>query len=221
MSIGVSPPPPGGPEWKPWGERLNDYLRRVRSQLAYFETGDSAKDDGIILWSSAGYPVVSAGGEFKQIVLADGHGDFTVSSDFTYAASNTEYAITYTAGSGNEGLTQSGSRIIFGESGYFLINFTAQIFSSSASTVNFVFWPKINGSNVANGSTIRSALHQNGATTVVSRSAIFEVNKNDYLEAFTATDNHNHASLKSFAASSIATESLCPSTTLTIIRVHR
>ena len=70
MSIGAFPPPPGGPEWKPWGERLNDYLRRVRSQLAYFETGDSAKDDGIILWDSTGYPVVSAGGEFKQIVLS-------------------------------------------------------------------------------------------------------------------------------------------------------
>ncbi len=83
MSIGSSPPPPGGPEWKPWGERLNDYLRRVRSQLAYFETGDSAKDDGIILWDSTGYPVVSAGGEFRQIVLADGHGDFSLSSDFT------------------------------------------------------------------------------------------------------------------------------------------
>jgi hypothetical protein len=221
VSIGVSPPPPGGPEWKPWGERLNDYLRRVRSQLAYFETGDSAKDDGIILWDSTGYPVVSAGGEFRQIVLADGHGDFSLSSDFTYPASNTGYAITYAAGSGNQGLTQSGSQIIFEESGYFLITFTAQIYSSAASTTNFVFWPKVNGVNVANGSTIRAALHQNASTTVVSRSAIFYLTANDYLEAFTATDNHTQGSLKGFAASSIATESLCPSTTLTIIRVQR
>jgi len=221
VSIGAFPPPPGGPEWKPWGERLNDYLRRVRSQLAFFETGDSAKDDGIILWDSTGYPVVSSGGEFKQIVLADGHGDFSVSSDFTYTASDTEYAITYTAGSGNEGFTQSGSRIIFEDTGYFLITFTAQIHSTSGSTVNFVFWPKINGTNVANGSTIRAALHQNSATTVVSRSAISHVTTNDYLEAFTATDDHSHASLKSFAANSIATESVCPATTLTIIRVHR
>jgi len=221
VSIGAFPPPPGGPEWKPWGERLNDYLRRVRSQLAYFETGDSAKDDGIILWDSTGYPVVSADGEFKQIVLANGHGDFTVSSDYAYAASDTEYALTYTAGTGNEGFTQSGSRIIFQDTGYFLITFTAQIYSTSASTVEFVFWPKINGTNVANGSTIRAALHLNGATTVVSRSAIFHVNKDDYLEAFTATTNHSHGSLKAFAANSIATESVCPASTLTIIRVHR
>ena len=221
MSIGAFPPPPGGPEWKPWGERLNDYLRRVRSHLAFFETGDSAKDDGIILWDSTGYPVVSSGGEFKQIVLADGHGDFSVSSDFTYAASDTEYAITYTAGSNNEGLTQNGSQIIFGEPGHYLINFTAQIYSSSGSTVEFVFWPKINGTNVSNGSTIRAALHQNSATMVVSRSAIFSVNANDYLEAFTATTEHGHGSLKAFAANGIATESACPSTTLTIIRVHR
>ncbi len=215
-------PPPLGPEWKGWGERLVEHLNRIRSRLAWKLSGDSAGDDGILLWDNDNsYPVVSVGGAFKQVVLANGHGDFTVSSDFTYTASDTEYAITYTAGSDNEGFTQSGSRIIFQDTGYFLITFTAQIYSTSASTVNFVFWPKINGTNVANGSTIRAALHQNGATTVVSRSALFHLNTNDYLEAFTATDNHSHASLKSFAASSIATESVCPATTLTIIRVHR
>lgn len=219
MSIGVSPPPPGGPEWKPWGERLNDYLRRVRSQLAYFETGDSAKDDGIILWDSTGYPVVSAGGEFKQIVLADGHGDFTITSDYAYAAANTTYELTYTAGSDNTGLTQSGSQIAFDEAGYYLVSFSAQIFSSSASTVEFAFWPKINGTNLG-GSTIRTALHGNAETTVVSRTAIIKINASDYLEVATAADSTS-ASLKAFAASGISDEPACPATTLTIIRVHR
>jgi hypothetical protein len=215
-------PPPFGPEWKNWGERLVDHLNRIRSKLVFKQAGDSANEDGIILYDNTNkYPVISVDGVYRQIVLADGHGDFTVSSDYTYAASNTGYPITFTAGSGNSGFTQSGSQIIFEESGYYLISFTAQIYSSSASTVNFVFWPKINGANVANGSTIRAALHQNTATTVVSRSAIFYINANDYLQAFTATDNHAHGVLKSFAASSIATESVCPSTTLTIIRVHR
>jgi hypothetical protein len=215
-------PPPLGPEWKNWGERLVEYLNRIRSKLVFKQTGDSATEDGIILYDNVNqYPVVSVGGEYKQIVVANGHGDFTVSSDYAYAASNTGYALTYTAGTSNEGFTQNGSRIIFQDTGYFVITFTAQIYSTSASTVEFVFWPKINGVNVANGSTIRAALHLNGATTVVSRSAIFYVNKDDYLEAFTATTNHSHGSLKSFAANSIATESVCPASTLTIIRVHR
>lgn len=215
-------PPPLGPEWKNWGERLVEYLNRVRSKLVFKQTGDSATEDGIILYDNVNqYPVVSVDGEYRQIVLSNGHGDFSLSSDFTYAASNTEYPVTYSASSDNSGLTQSGSRIIFQEAGYYLITFTAQIYSSAASTVNFVFWPKVNGVNVANGSTIRAALHQNAATTVVSRSAIFFLNENDYLEAYTATSNHTTGSLKGFAAGSIATESVCPSTTLTIIRVHR
>lgn len=219
MSIGAFPPPPGGPEWKPWGERLNDYLRRVRSQLAFFETGDSAKDDGIILWDSTGYPVVSSGGEFKQIVLADGHGDFVISSDFTYTAADTTYLLSYTADSNNEGLPINGSRITFGEAGYYLVSFSAQVFSSSASTVEFVFWPKVNGTNLA-GSTIRTALHGNSETTVVSRSSIIQVSASDYLEVATACDSTS-GSLKAFAGSSISDEPACPATTLTIIRVHR
>ncbi len=219
MSIGAFPPPPGGPEWKPWGERLNDYLKRVRSQLAFFETGDSAKQDGVLLWDTEGYPVVSSGGEFRQIVLADGNGVFTVSSDFSYAAANTTYELTYTAGSENTGFTQNGSQIIFEEAGHYLVMFSAQTYSTSSSTVEFVFWPKINGTNVE-GSTIRTGIHGNSRTTVVSRAGIFAVEANDYLEVATAATSTS-ASLKAFAASGISDEPACPATTLSIIRVRR
>ena len=219
MSAGVSPPPPGGPEWKPWGERLNDYLKRVRSQLAFKDASSSAKDDGVILWSTDGYPVVSKDGSFRQIVLADGHGDFVISSDFTYTAADTTYLLSYTADSNNEGLPINGSQITFGEAGYYLVSFSAQVFSSSASTVEFVFWPKVNGTNLA-GSTIRTALHGNSETTVVSRSVIIQVSASDYLEVATACDSTS-GSLKAFAGSSISDEPACPATTLTIIRVHR
>jgi len=219
VSAGVSPPPPGGPEWKPWGERLNDYLKRVRSQLAFKDARSSAKDDGVILWSTEGYPVVSKDGSFRQIVLADGHGDFAITSDYTYAAADTTYELTYTAGSDNTGLTQSGSQIAFDEAGYYLVSFSAQIFSSSSSTIEFVFWPKINGTNLG-GSTIRTALHGNSETTVVSRTAIIKVEADDYLEVATACDSTN-GSLKAFAGSSISDEPACPATTLAILRMHR
>lgn len=213
-------PPPLGPEWKNWGERLVEHLNRIRSRLAWKLSGDSAGDDGILLWDNDNsYPVVSVGGAFKQIVLADGHGDFVISSDYSYTAANTTYELTFTADANNEGLTVTGSEIAFDEPGYYLISFSAQIFSTSASTVEFAFWPKINGSNLA-GSTIRTALHGNGETTVVSRAAIIHANADDYLEVATACDSTS-GSLKAFAANGISDEPACPSATLTIIRFHR
>ena len=213
-------PAPLGPEWKNWGERLVDHLNRIRSKLVFKQTADSANEDGIILYDNINkYPVISVDGEYRQIVLADGHGDFTISSDFTYTAADTTYELTFTAGANNDGLTLTGSQIAFDKPGYYLVSFSVQIFSSSSSTLEFVFWPKINGSNLA-GSTIRTALHGNSETTVVSRAVIIHANANDYLEVATACDSTN-GSLKAFAANGISDEPACPAATLTIIRFHR
>lgn len=213
-------PPPFGPEWKQWGERLVDHLNRIRSKLVFKQSDDSANEDGIILYDSVNkYPVVSVDNVFKQIVLASGHGDFIIASNYSYANSGVTYQLTFTADSNNVGLPINGSRITFNETGYYLVSFSAQIFSSSASTVEFVFWPKINGTNLT-GSTLRSALHGNGETTVVSRAVILHANANDYLEMATACDNSN-GSLKAFAANQISDEPATPAATLTIIRFHR
>lgn len=213
-------PPPLGPDWKNWGERLVDHLNRIRSRLVFKQSGDSANEDGIILYDNTNkYPVLSVGGAYKQIVLADGHGDFTINSDYAYAAADTTYQLTFTADNNNVGLTVSGSQIAFDEPGYYLVSFSAQIFSSSASTVEFAFWPKINGTNLG-GSTIRAALHGNAETTVVSRAAIIHANASDYLEVATACDSTN-GSLKAFAASGISDEPACPAATLAIFRLHR
>ena len=213
-------PPPFGPEWKNWGERLVDHLNRIRSRLVFKQAGDSANEDGIILYDNTNkYPVISVDGEYKQIVLADGHGDFIISSDYAYAAADTTYELSYTADSNNEGLPINGSRITFSETGYYLVSFSAQIFSSSASTVEFVFWPKMNGTSLT-GSTIRAALHGNSETTVVSRAVILHANAGDYLEVATACDSTS-GSLKAFSGSGISDEPATPATTLTIIRFHR
>jgi len=213
-------PPPFGPEWKNWGERLVAHLNRIRSKLVFKQAGDSANEDGIILYDNSNkYPVVSVDGVYRQIVLADGHGDFTISSDFSYTAASTTYELSFTADSNNVGLPINGSRITFSETGYYFVSFSAQIFSSSGSTVEFVFWPKINGSNLT-GSTLRSALHGNAETTVVSRAVIIHANANDYLEVATSCDSTS-GSLKAFAANGISDEPACPAATLTIIRFHR
>jgi hypothetical protein len=211
-------PPPYAPDNpNQWAEDLSDYLTRVRSTIAFQDADDKAANDGIILWDTDGYPVVSKNNEFRQIVLADGYGFFYIGSNVTFTA-NTATALSYTANGQNAGLSISGSQITFDEAGKYLISFSAQISSTSSSTVNFAFWPRLNGSNVAN-STMRNALHQNNAALVVSRTSLFTVSAGDYLEAMAAVDD---ASGKLEAiASSIASEPAAPSTTLSIVRISQ
>jgi hypothetical protein len=208
--------PPVGPNWQTWARQLNAYLGRQLNRLLFKTTDDNPSENGVILWDEAnGYPVVSKGGEFRQIVLSDGHGEGAITTTQTAAATNTAYALTYTF-SENDGLTLSGSQIQFDEGGHYLVSFSAQIASSSASTVNFWFWPRINGTDVTNAS-MKNALHQNAATLVVSRSAILSVSAGDYLEAMWAVDSTS-GTLSAVAATAFAPAA--PASTISILRVH-
>lgn len=215
MSVQHIPPKPTGNNWVNWAQRLSAYLAQTRSMLRRKITGESAGEDGVILWDPSNeYPVVSKNGEWRQIVLEDGHANLAINTDQTAAAVNTAYALTYTGTT--EGITLNGSQISFDEAGEYLICFSAQIASTSSSTVNFWFWPRLNGTDVA-GSTMVNALHQNNATLVVSRAALFTVSAGDYLEAMWAVDSAN-GKLDAVAATAFAPAA--PATTLSITRVH-
>lgn len=211
-------PPPVGPDWKIWGRQLSAYLSRALNRLQFKTTGESAAENGIMLWDDVnGYPVVSKNGEWRQIVLEDGQFSGAITASQTAALANTSYALTYTAGIA-EGITNGtpASRIVFEEAGQYMISFSAQISSSSASTVNFWFWPRVNGVDVS-ASTIKSALHNNGAVFVVSRSSIFNFSAGDYLEAMWAVDNTS-ATLSATAATAFAPAA--PASTIAITRLH-
>lgn len=217
-------PPPYSGDTPIWAEDLNDYLGRARSTLGYLNDDDRAATDGIILWDSTGYPVVSKGGEFRQIVLEGGEGTLSINSDFEFESANTGYPLTYTAGldpadSDLHGITLNGSQIEFEEAGHYLLSFTAQIYSESAATVDFVFWAKINGTNVPN-STIHSTLHQNESALVIGRTISLTVDADDYLQAFGAVSN-TQGQLKAFSANTISTEPAAPASTLSITRLHQ
>jgi len=210
--------PPLGPDLRQWGRQLSAYLQRNLAKLGQKTADDNPSEDGVLLWDRENkYPVVSKDGEFVQIVLEDGQYAGGVTTDQTAASANTAYALTYTA-SIAEGVTNGtpASRIVFEEAGQYMISFSAQIASTSSSTVNFWFWPRINGTNVA-GSTMKNALHQNGAVLVVSRSAIFDVNAGDYLEAMWAVDNTN-GFLDATGATAFAPAA--PASTIAITRLH-
>ena len=210
--------PPIGDNVKAWGNNLTAYLRRQLPRLYFKTADDNPSENGVILWDDEnGYPVVSKNGAFVQIVLEDGQYAGAVTTDQTAASANTAYALTYTS-SIAEGVTNGtpASRIVFAEAGQYMISFSAQISSTSSSTVNFWFWPRINGVDVT-GSTMKNALHQNGSVLVVSRSAIFDVSANDYLEAMWAVD-----STSGFLDATVATAfaPAAPASTIAITRLH-
>jgi len=210
--------PPITDNLKAWGRELTTYLQRQLPRLYFKTSTDSPAENGVILWDETNkYPVVSKDGAFVQIVLEDGQYAGAVTTNQTAAAINTAYALTYTS-SIAEGVTNGtpASRIVFAEAGQYMISFSAQIASTSSSTVNFWFWPRINGTDVT-GSTMKNALHQNGSVLVVSRSAIFDVSANDYLEAMWAVDSTS-GFLDATAATAFAPAA--PASTIAITRLH-
>jgi hypothetical protein len=219
MSYGFNPPPVTA-NIQVWAQNVVRYLQQVAGRLQFKPADASATQDGLILWDAAGgYPVVSKNGEWRQVVLADGYAIFGQDSDITAAAADTAYKVALDD-IVSDGITLTGSPltdITFIEAGLYSLAFTAQIASTSGSTVNFYFWPRINNTDVA-GSTIVASLHNNGATIVVSRTAIFSVAAGDVLNVMWATDSTN-GRLKAHAATAFAPAS--PSVTLAINRIQQ
>jgi hypothetical protein len=210
--------PPFVEDARAWAENIRRFLGKALNQLDAKDQYSSAAEDGVILWDRENkYPVVSKDGAFVQIVLEDGQYAGAIATDQTAAAINTAYALTYTS-SIAEGVTHGtpASRLVFEEAGQYMISFSVQIASTSSSTVNFWFWPRINGVDVAS-STMKNALHQNNSVLVVSRSAIFDVSANDYLEAMWAVDSTS-GFLDATTATAFAPAA--PASTIAITRLH-
>lgn len=210
--------PPFTENTKAWAENLRRYLARALNQLDAKDANSAASEDGIILWDRTNkYPVVSKDGEFVQIVLEDGHYLGAITTDQTAASANTAYALTYTS-SISEGISNGtpASRIVFAEGGEYMISFSAQISAGSSSSVDFYFWPRINGTDVE-GSTMVNTLKNNGARLVVSRSSIFQVSAGDYLEAYWAISDTN-GFLDATAATAFCPAA--PASTIAITRLH-
>lgn len=213
-------PPVIGPDLTQWGRQLNQFLSRNFGRIVFKSQGDNPSENGVFLWDEEnGYPVVSKNNEFVQVVLEDGHCSLYRTADVTAAAADTAYAIQYDAPNGNKSISLDATdttKIVFDEAGEYLVMFSAQLTSSSASTVNFYFWPRLNGTDAPNNTMINS-LHNNGATFVASRSAKFDVQAGDYLQVMWAT-----SSTSGFLDATAATafSPAAPASTLHITRIH-
>ena len=210
--------PPVGPNMRLWGENLTRYIRRTANKLKFKGQDDSPAEDGIILWDAEGeYPTVSKGGEWRQIIMKDGEYAGAVTTSQTAASANTAYLLTYTP-SISDGIDNGtpATRIVFERSGQYLISYSAEIKSSTSSTANFWFWARLNGTDIAN-SAIRASLNSNGASVVVSRTAITNADAGDYIESAWATSTTS-GSLNAQAATAFAPAT--PAATIAIVRLH-
>jgi len=214
MSVQSRPPPVTGSDWKPWGERLVDYLSRIQTKLMQQTGRETASDDGLLMWDrSIQHPVVSVDGVWVPLGYGANEPDqgygyalFYNTTDHTHSVVETPDEITWDSTAYSKNISVDGtytSRIVFAVAGKYMVNFTAQLNSQSANAKTFWFWPRINGTDIP-GSTMRITLHDNDEAKTVARGGIFEMNAGDYLEAMWAVDNLDTA-LKSYAA-----ETFCP-----------
>ena len=215
----MSFPKPFGGDWTVWAQRLVQQLDSVRSKLVYRRGELKAPEDGIMLWDNESKePVVSIDGVYRPLVIQDGSGMAYSNANITAAAVNTAYEIEWDGIANGDGLTlENDTEIHFNDSGLYSLAFSVQITSGNSSLKDLWFWPAINGVDVP-GSTIKVSIADNGATLVMSRTALFTVSAGDYLEAKWATSDTS-VTLEAHAA-----ETFCPATpsvTLSVARVHQ
>lgn len=212
--------PPYTPDIQAWAENIRHFLGKALNQLDAKDQYSSASEDGVILYDRVNdYPIVSRNGEFRQIVLEGGHAKFIRTTAQTAAASNTAYSITYEAPTNKYKIDRDATnneRIVFEETGEYLLSFTAEITASAAADIKFYFWPAKNGTNIDNLTMVKT-VHNNGGVMLASRTYLLELAANDYIEMKWAVDNTN-GSLGTTAATSFSPAS--PSSTLAITRIH-
>ena len=192
MSILDQPPRILNGNWPQWAQRTSAWLAKTRSALRHKVTGESAAEDGVLLWDSEGYPVVSKGGVYRQVVLADGFGNFSATADIVAASPNTAYSIAFTASTADGGISLNASdntRIDFAEAGVYSLSGHLQLKSTSASTKTLYWWVAINGSNTNHSE--RMSLHNNNGLHILGVSDQLNLSAGDYINVKWATDDVN------------------------------
>lgn len=189
-------------------------LEQIVLQLNNTYTPQTTEDNQTTLdWFTGSLGMANRG-------VVEDYGDFAYGAflDFTtqtHTVVDTAKAITWnqTAYAKQIAIGSPTSRIVFSRPGKYYIHFTAQLSSASANAKTFWFWPRINGVDIP-GSTMRITVHDNDEAKTVARAAIFEVDKNDYLEAMWAVDDTD-TSLETYAA-----ETFCPAVPSVTLMIH-
>jgi len=219
-----NPPPPLGERWKVWGESINKWLIATRDKITNYKSGDSAYQDGLMMWRrSDNKVIVSYDGVWHPLNEGGGtnqgsYGMFYDTTNQTASAVDTAYGISWnnTAYSNNISIDGTdATKLNFSKSGTYHIVFSATIHSENASSKNIYFFPRIDGVDI-DGSTMMHTLDNNNNRKVVTRAGLFTITAGSYIQAMWATsdtdlDLHGETGL-SFAPD-------IPSATITIMEV--
>ena len=190
MSILDVPPRILNDNWPQWAQRTSAWLAKTRSTLRHKVAGESAAENGVLLWDEVGYPVVSKDGVYRQIVLADGFGNFSATADIVAASPNTAYSIAFTASTADGGISLNASdntRIDFTEAGVYSLSGHLQLKSTSASTKTLYWWIAVNGANTNHSERI--SLHNNNGLKILGVSDQLNLSAGDYINVKWATDD--------------------------------
>lgn len=190
MSLVERPPAPGRTNFRHHAERLNDFLVRTKSKLAYYVAGDTPTEDGIVLYDRAGYPVISKDNEWRQIVLADGYAEVSRTTSQTATAANTVQNISFDTISGAGGITIDAidaTKIVFAEGGLYQLNGHLQLRSSSASAKTFYYWFALDGVDSAHSE--RETVHQNISSHTVGVNDLVSIPEGSHIQIRWAVDD--------------------------------
>ena len=219
-----NPPPPLGERWKVWGESINKWLIATRDKITNYKSGDSAYQDGLMMWRrSDNKVIVSYDGVWHPLNEGGGtnqgsYGMFYDTTNQTASAVDTAYGISWnnTAYSNNISIDGTdATKLNFSKSGTYHIVFSATIHSENASSKNIYFFPRIDGVDI-DGSTMMHTLDNNNNRKVVTRAGLFTITAGSYLQAMWATSDTD-LDLHGVTGLSFAPD--IPSATITIMEV--
>lgn len=132
------------------------------------------------------------------------YGTFSSTATQTLAAINTATAVTMNTTSLSNGVTigTPASRLVVAQTGFYQINFSLQLTSTSASAKNVYFWLRKNGTDVANSTNALTNDINNGfISTALIRDISLQAG--DYVELYWAADSTD-VSLSAIPASAFA-----------------
>ena len=219
-----SPPPPLGEFWKNWGESLNNWLITSKDKLSNWISGDSAYQDGLIMWRrSDDKVIVSYDGAWHPLSEGGGtnQGSYAMFYDTTNQTAtsvDTAYAITWDSTAYSNNISIDGtdsSKLNFAKSGTYHIVFSATIHSENASSKNIYFFPRIDGVDI-DGSTMMHTLDNNNNRKVVTRGGMFQITAGSYIQAMWATSDTD---LDLHGVTGLSFVPDIPSATITIMEV--
>ena len=160
------------------------------------------------------------------IAFAGGSGsgsyaEFYDTSQQTVASINTAYPITWNGTDVTNGVSlnvSDTSKMEFTYSGVYNIDMSVTIHSTSASSKDVWIWPRIDGVDVANSSSMVNSLDTNDHRQTINRSGLFSITSGQYLQWMWATNDLN-LDLHGTAASAFGPA--VPSATVTIVQVDQ